>query len=509
MRPVNRSIIRIAILIMYMVMLSFILFGISSVFSYLNTGADRSSMLHNKVEKVKYYFPKLEWTSLENNGRPMDRQTLKSIEEDYLDAWYVRQIALKTNDPKGIDDYYTKHARQDIKAYIDYNKDNQIHVESTTLEHHIKVEFFSADGKLIVLTDKGVIEYKRLYKSDQILDEIKEKSTYKIILLLEDGFWRIRHLQKIESNPIEYNKEPRFNEGNTIDNNVKGINYYPQNCPWDMYGDCFNVKQLDLDFEIIKLSGLNTVRLFIPYEEFGGGYVANEKLEKVKVILDVLKKHNLKAIITLFDFYGNYNVLDWTLNQRHLEQIVNPLKGHEALQAWDIKNEPDLDFKSRGRENVLAWLLEMTDYVNHLDTIHPVTIGWSSPEAGGLLQNYVDIVSFHYYKSADDFEQSYNQLKEEVKDKTIILQEFGASSYRGFWNPFGYSEDDQAEYYEEMQKLFETNNVQYLAWTLYDFEYIPESVVGRLPWRKNKQTKFGFIDTKGNKKPSFEFISKY
>lgn len=39
-----------------------------------------------------------------------------------------------------------------------------------------------------------------------------------------------------------------------------------------------------------------------------------------------LKAEKLKVIVTLFDFYGDYSVLDWTLNQRHAETIVAALK---------------------------------------------------------------------------------------------------------------------------------------------------------------------------------------
>ena len=505
---INRTIIRASVLVLYILIIGFVLLGISSVFSYLNTGADRAKMLHNEIEKVDYYLPDLVWTSLENEGRPMDNQTLKSIEGDYLDAWYIRQVALKMNNPEGIDDYYTQHARENIKAYINYNAENQVNIESTTLSHHVEVDFFSADGKVIVLTDKDVIEYKRIYKAKALVDEIKEQSTYHIIMLLEDGFWRIRHLRKDSSKVIMYPEGSNLLKQQTI-NEVKGINYYPQNCPWNMYGDCFNAEDLSRDLKIIESAGLNTVRLFIPYAGFGKAHVAEDKLEKIQVVLDSLDNHNLKAIITLFDFYGNYEVLDWTLNQLHIKTIVNRLKNHKAILAWDIKNEPDLDFESRGEEKVLAWLREMTIYTKSLDPKHAVTIGWSSPESGLWLKNYVDFVSFHYYKSPEQFEKSYKTLKQGVGEMPILLQEFGRSSYKGFWNPFGYSEADQAEYYREMQGFFKTNNVQFMSWTLYDFEHIPVSVVGRLPWRKHMQKKYGFIDDKGRRKPSFKFISKH
>jgi hypothetical protein len=89
-----------------------------------------------------------------------------------------------------------------------------------------------------------------------------------------------------------------------------------------------------------------------------------------------------------------------------------------------------------------------------------------------------------------------------------VITEFGTSSYSGLWNPFGNSEDNQAEYHKSMQKLFSENKIQFMSWTLYDYTEIPKEVVGRLPWRKNAQKHFGFIDKNGIKKDSFEYISK-
>jgi hypothetical protein len=46
-----------------------------------------------------------------------------------------------------------------------------------------------------------------------------------------------------------------------------------------------------------------------------------------------------------------------------------------------------------------------------------------------------------------------------------------------------------------------------MSWTLYDFSKVPKEVVGRLPWRKQTQEHFGFINQKGETKPAFKYIS--
>ncbi len=499
----NIYMLRVFLIMSYVLVISVITFLISSLFTYLNTGADRSKILHTAVKKEVQYLPKLTWVNNGNEGRRMDEQLLKSIENDYLDAWYVKNVAFKTNDKTGIEDYYTKNARKNIYSNLNENKKENITINTTTLKHNPDVLFFSEDGQLVVLEDKNVLEYKKIFKNDSLVFETTEQNTYKVILLLEDGFWRIRHLVKQRSEILE----PKIIV-KPVDFKMKGINYYPKDTPWDMYGDLFDIKTINKDFKIIKKADLNTIRIFIPYDDFGRATVKQNKLNKLKLILDAADKNKLKVVITLFDFYGNYDVLDWTLNQRHIETIVNTFKNHDALLAWDLKNEPNLDFESRGKETVISWLEQMLFFVKSIDKKHPITIGWSNIESATILHKELDFISFHYYENKANFEQAYQNLKLKIPNKELVLGEFGLSSYSGFWKPQLNAQEIQATYHKEMQKVLNKNNISFLSWTLYDFEEIPMEVVGKLPWKVNLQKEFGFIDSKGNKKPSFKYISK-
>ena len=500
----NKNIVRSILIVSYILIIAIIISGLSALFAYLNTGADRSSMLHTELEKKEQYIPEVTWSPLNNEGRSMDKETLKKLENDYLDAWYVKLVANKTHTTQGIKDYYTDNARKNIFDFIELNIKEGITIESTTLNHHPILEFFSEDGQLAIITDKDVVEYKRVFKDEKLVLETTEKSTYKIIFLLEDGFWRIRHFVKESSENYEV-KTPE-NELSHI--KIKGINYYPKESPWDMFGDTFSKSTILKDFKIIKESGLNSIRIFIQYNDFGKAKVDKEKLEKLRSTLDAAEDNGLKVVVTLFDFYGDYSVLNWTLNMHHAKTIVSEFKDHNAIIAWDIKNEPNLDFDSRGQTNVVSWLNNMIDLVKSIDSKHSVTIGWSNTKSASILKDKVDFVSFHYYEDLENLDPSIKSLKIETLGKPIVLGEFGLSSYSGFWNPLGNSENDQADYHKKAQKIIAENDLQFLSWTLYDFVKVPKEVVGRLPWRKNAQKHYGFIDDKGIKKAAFEFISE-
>ncbi len=508
----SKNIYRTLIISSFIGVIILILFGIGQVLSYLNTGADRSSMLHITLNQEQVYLPKVIWEDTTNPGRTIQKQTLLDIEKDYLNAWYVRQVAYQTNLTKGINDYYTTSAQQDIIKGLESNRKKDIIVKGTTTNHNLVLDFYSEDGQLAVLTDKNVNEYQQVLQKNELLLETKILSDYQVMLLLEDGFWRIRHMIKKESQiPKDSLQTEKIAQviGTKIyvDNQefqIKGINYYPQNTPWDMFGDGFEINVIAKDFDIIKTMGLNTIRIFVQYEDFGKAAVTKEKLQKLEQVLDQAEAKDLKVIVTLFDFYGDYSVLDWTLTHRHAEQIVSAFKNHRAILAWDIKNEPNLDFESRGQENVVAWLREMMLQIKQYDPNHLVTIGWSDIASASILQDEVDFVSFHYYQDIDVFEEAYKGLNANI-NKPLILQEFGVSSNRGFWSPFGNSEKKQANYHKQFQEIIKGQNIHYLSWTLYDFEEVPQSVVGSLPWRKHKQKHFGFIDAEGNRKAAFEF----
>lgn len=505
----TKTIYRILLIVSFFAINILIVSGISAVLSYLNTGADKSSMLHLEMPMDKVYAPKVTWGNTDNPGRPMEEPSLKEIERDYLNAWHVRNIAYKKNDRYGVADFYTDSARARIYELIDLNIKSDNWSKATTLEHFIDLDFYSEDGTLVVFTDSEVEKYQEMYQGESLVIKQKDTASYQVMMLLEDGFWRIRHLNQIERVGI-VKTESKRDIGSLLNevNNLKGINYYPQKTPWDTFGKNFNDSIINNDFAIINKMGLNTIRIFVQYEDFGKADVKVEKLDRLKKTLDLALENKLKVMVTLFDFYGDYDVSNWSLTQRHAETIVTTLKDHPALLGWDIKNEPDLDFDSRGQQAVLNWLAEMSTKIKKWDPQHLVTIGWSSPEAAIHLANEVDYVSYHYYRGPEEFLSAHNQLKTTISNKPLVLQEYGYSSYDGFWNLYLGSDEKQVDYYTTMQQQLAEAQVPFIFWTLYDFEKVPTAVAGSLPWRTRKQHHFGCIDLDGNRKEVFELLKQ-
>jgi len=205
----NRNIYRAMLLFSFVGLNLAILFGISAIWSYLNTGADRSSRLNLYEKKDVALLPKVIWKANKNQGRPMEKATLKKIEADYLNAWQVRNLAFSHNSHEGLADFYTDSARSKLYRIIDLNKKAGITTKSTTIRHHPKLEFYSEDGQLVVFTDKNVLRHEQVYLNNSLVSTQNDTVSYNVMMLLEDGFWRIRHLVEVPKTAYQHITEKR------------------------------------------------------------------------------------------------------------------------------------------------------------------------------------------------------------------------------------------------------------------------------------------------------------
>ena len=126
-----------------------------------------------------------------------------------------------------------------------------------------------------------------------------------------------------------------WSRSSPVFHNLAGLNYYPQDSPWDTFGENFDRDQITADFKIIKDLDLNTIRIFLSYEDFKIGEDSSIKMDRLKILLDQAEKADLQVMVTLFDFYGDYGIQDWTLTNAYLKNIVYQIKDHPAVYAWE------------------------------------------------------------------------------------------------------------------------------------------------------------------------------
>ncbi len=490
---------------------------IGNVLYYNHSGADRSSALRHDPTLNDYNQPYLQWLEPSNKliGH-MSEEGRNVMIKDYLTNWKLSNFSLYEDASVGLSDYYTHDRYEKIKDEIPSGL-KSLHFKRADLSHHIKINFISADGELVNFTDYDVEEkYQLLDKKDKnkIISRFDQTDSYNVTILLDDGYWRVKSKQRIPSTPQDYRDTSithtqrgiaQVSEGRfTVDGlpfYPKGINYYPKDSPWELFGEKYNPEIIDSDFKKVREMGFNTVRVFLNFHDFIGLTKFSTHLHQLHDLLGAADKNNVKVILTLFDFMGNYNLENYSTTDRQVEDLFRSLHTSPSIFAIDIKNEPDIDYYHHDRESVRDWLAFMIDRVRRYDPNHLITIGWAYPENADYLAEEVDFVSFHSYRDPEVLKTDIVSLRDKLPtDKIIVLEEFGKTSYKGIWNLYQSSSDDQKEYYTQVLDLLKEENIPFVLWSLYDYKKVPTKVVGRKPWHREPQKNYGILDSEGNAK---------
>ena len=505
-----------------------LLLGITGLISYFQQGADVSSALHNIPALPSDLTVRWQWLPDDpDTGRQMEPFTRVQIESSYLRAWLQWNLSYTQRKPYGLTTYFSGPALADLDESIKQSAANNIYpagwkVTQVDNAHNLQLHFYSADGSIVSLTDQNALVMETIQDSKNALIYSGEnQASYDVVMFLEDGYWRIRHLVRTGTQPnpeaslVALQTAPGFVgiEGNhlVLDGQpfiATGINYYPQSTPWDLFWPKYTAATTDQDFKLIQSLGLNTIRIFVPFDQFGGSKPDPLVLDKLEDLLGRANNHGLRVIVTLFDFRTDYSPWLWSSADRQLEALLTRFRDNPTILAWDLKNEPDRDYSAAGFDNVNNWLRHTAQVARSLDPHHPLTIGWSTPAAALVLINSVDFVSFHFYAPAATLPAQLTTLNSAAANRPIMVTEFGLPTWNSPFFPNGHSEFEQAEYYADILNATRSGNVNgTLAWTLYDFTNVPATVAGRYPWQTGPQKYLGVVRADGTLKPAAKLLA--
>jgi hypothetical protein len=491
--------------------------GSAALLAYFNRGADPASALNLTPNVPANLHVRLTWRSDDaDTGRLIDPFTRTQIESAYLRAWLQWNLSLRRGEPYSLKTYFIGPALDDMVTTLSQTTKQGWQTSQIDSSHELQLHFYSADGAIASFTDHDVL-LSQIIRDDtgKVVFAGETRASYTVVMLQEEGNWRVRSWVRTAGDALEdelplAGEQPgagmvaRHGRELTLDNQpyqMAGINYYPQGTPWDRFWPGYDPRIIDQDFALMRSLGLNTIRIFVPYEQFGGPDVDPAMMDRLADLLARAEGQGLKVIVTLFDFRSDYNLVLWPEADRHLETLLTRFAPYRAILAWDLKNEPDLDYAANGPETVNLWLAHTARLARAADPHHLLTIGWSNPEAAQHLANTVDLVSFHYYAPAADLPARYQALRAAVPARPLALTEYGLPTWNSFFFPGGHSEPEQAAYYADILGFLRTSDsAGALAWTLYDFDHVPPGVVGRLPWRTRPQQYLGVLRADGTTK---------
>ena len=487
--------------------------GAAKLLAFFRRGADIDDLFMVATEHINdFYRPEVNWPKEHRNeGRQVIEGDVLKLSKDYVASYFYQIQAMNSVENSGIRDYFTDKSRPVILAMQEDMLSKKYRSLGTVITHQPEMKFFSEDG-IIASIEDIVVTYWRSQIDETVDYSYYDTSKYEVLLALEDNFWRIRHRVR---KPLTDADLASIRTGYSCQNvqmpdfRIQGVNYYPAKYPWQKMWGNFEKIDFEPDLAMIRYLGFNTVRVFVPFEDFGKADVDFKQVQKLTALLDELNRYELHAVVTLFDFFLGYRVEEWTLSDRHAEKIVKALKDHPALLVWDIKNEPDLDFDNIGQKTVIDWLDFMTKRIRVYDSITPITVGWSQPEQLSCLSEELDILSFHYYREPNLLNGILDSMKSTYElNKPLFLSETGMHSFDSWWYPFGKTQEDQLNYYEGIFEAIDSLSLNYATWTVHDFKKVPSNVAGALPWKKKPQQSYGLINKKGESKKVYNFIKK-
>ena len=227
---------------------------------------------------------------------------------------------------------------------------------------------------------------------------------------------------------------------------LKGLNYYPAAGPWSYMWTAWDGPQVERELGRARRElGINVVRVLLPYRKLEGwtdgeGNVAPHMLARLREMVQLAGRQQIKLIITLFDWEDPLAEPGSTreaAHLRYLHTVVGAFAGDDRILAWDLHNEPDNYNPWLGGRapEVVDWLARMAGAVRRIDARHPLTVGvgrldsllQAAPD-GRTIAGISDILAVHSYDAA-----AYATLAADVRrktgvDKPIILEEFGWSS---------------------------------------------------------------------------------
>jgi hypothetical protein len=252
---------------------------------------------------------------------------------------------------------------------------------------------------------------------------------------------------------------------------LAGANYIPSTAinQLEMWqADTFDPKQIDKELGWAAGIGMNTMRVFLHdalWKQDSAGL-----RQRMDTFLDIAGKHGIRPMFVLFDSCwdpfpnvgkqrapnpGVHNSgwvqspgsrsLENPSTYSHLEKYVKGVVGAFAndrrVLAWDLWNEPDnMNLSSYGKlepankgDLVLALLPKVFAWARAAHPSQPLTVGvwkgdWSSAEKlsaiDRLLLDNSDVISFHNYDAAAEFEKRIKWLRR--YDRPVLCTEYMA-----------------------------------------------------------------------------------
>lgn len=256
---------------------------------------------------------------------------------------------------------------------------------------------------------------------------------------------------------------------------VYGVNYYPRDYPDTRFLQQMNVDSVEFELELMRASGLNTLRIFLRHEDLfqcpGNGVVpVVENVARLDGFVRMAAAHDFRLIMVLNHEPDliEFPLYDLPLHTREqMRFIFERYSDEPAVMAYDLRDRGDEDISVLAdltQETALLWLVEVVALLREAAPEQLVTVGWVDDSQ--VTAPLVDFVSFQHEGDVESLRQRIAVLRDATA-KPVLLAFIG-------YNTFELDELGQRQAFQRAFEAVERNALAgWTVWTAFDF---PRSV---------------------------------
>ena len=183
-----------------------LIIGLGSVILRTQSGADPATALTLIPAVPADLEERLTWLPdrpLSLQQRVMEPNTREQITGAYLRAWAQWGISQEIGQPYGLQTYFSGPALADVTHNVTTTVASGWQIRQSTLRHELELHYYADDGSIVAFTDINlhlVQQFRRSTASSTSADEsyiLESNHRYDIVMLLEDGNWRIYQWQRL------------------------------------------------------------------------------------------------------------------------------------------------------------------------------------------------------------------------------------------------------------------------------------------------------------------------
>jgi len=473
--------------------------------------------------------------------RSMEPLTRDDITDAWLRGWSQIAIVANTGESAGLEEYFTNSAQQALAQ----DRGNWLGLPVHQIGHELALTFYSEDGSVAAFTATRSRLLRRTPNGDTSVwfDAVE---SYDVVLLLEDGNWRVQHWVRRSADGVWWSEAPPPARA-PIRDRVTAIAYLPQDATSatlfatapetteetdagarppselaatdpDLASDAeldsvaeapspqpwtFDAEVIEADLGRIRSLGVNAIQIPLNFHTLRGRHISTEELERVELLMDIAATEGLLVIVTLFDGRSDHRVLNWDADEDHLAAIVELLAEHPALLAWDLQDNADetIGVEGVGHDLLHAWIGHMSRALRSIDDVTPTTITWSTLAAAAEAPVLTDMISVEAPSDPAEIDAMVADLRALHPNRPILLKAPTPHTHTSI-GPGGRTEKEQAAFVADVRlaqrRLGVTGAIIGPLWDL----SLPPTDAGRVPIGLGARMHVGLLRADGTAKPA-------